>query len=31
MLERVRGKMGRLALPIVNGKYLAKIPNRDKV
>lgn len=31
MLERVWGKMGRLALPIVNGKYLAKIPNRDKV
>ncbi len=23
--------MGRLALPIVSAKYLAKIPNRDKV
>ena len=31
MLERVQEKMGRLALPIVSAKYLAKIPNRDRV
>ncbi len=31
MVERVQEKMGRLALPIVSAKYLAKIPNRDKV
>ncbi len=31
MIERVQEKMGRLALPIVSAKYLAKIPNRDKV
>ncbi len=31
MIERVQGRMGRLALPIVSAKYLAKIPNRDKV
>jgi len=31
MIERVREKMDRLALLIVSAKYLAKIPNRDKV
>ncbi len=31
MVQRVQEKMGRLALPIVSAKYLAKIPNRDKV
>ncbi len=31
MIERVQEKMGRLALPIVSAKYLAKISNRDKV
>ncbi len=31
MIGRVQEKMGRLALPIVSAKYLAKIPNRDKV
>lgn len=31
IIERVQEKMGRLALPIVSAKYLAKIPNRDKV
>ncbi|MCM1561655.1 MAG: MobA/MobL family protein, partial [Butyrivibrio sp.] len=31
LIERVQGRMGRLALPIVSAKYLAKIPNRDKV
>ncbi len=31
MVERVQEKMGRLALPIASAKYLAKIPNRDKV
>ncbi len=31
MLERVQSRMGRLALPIVSAKYLAKIPNREKV
>jgi len=30
MIERVQEKMGRLALPIVSAKYLAKIPDRDK-
>ncbi len=31
MVERVQEKMGSLALPIASAKYLAKIPNRDKV
>lgn len=31
MLDRVKAKMGRLALPVVSAKYLAKISNREKV
>ncbi len=31
MAERVQEKMGRLVLPIVSAKYLAKILNMDKV
>lgn len=31
MIGRVQEKMGRLALPIVSAKYLAKISDRDKV
>lgn len=31
LLDRVQIKMGRLALPVASGKYLAKIPNRERV
>ena len=30
LLDRVQARMGRLALPVASGKYLAKIPNRER-